>query len=276
MRACARARAVPGLARSGLRFASAFFAAALVLVAAEAPAALPPIPESPTRWVTDQAGLLSPSTREALDARLEAYERSSGHQVIVYIAQTTGGWPLEEFCVKAFEKWRPGRKGLDDGVVLFVFTQDRRLHIEVGYGLEGTLPDIIAGRIVRDQMVPLLAAGKGEEAITTGVDSILSVISGSTGQAEASPGVSSSTRAAGRATQPSELGLGQMIVIGIIGFVFLVILVTHPRLALWILFNLLMSGRGGGSFGGGGLGGGGGGFSGGGGRSGGGGASGSW
>ena len=256
------------------RTRSVLLPAILALCAARALAVLPEIPPSPTRWVTDHAGLISPAARESLDQQLEAFERSSGQQVLVYIDRTTGGLPIEDFAEQAFKKWRVGRKGLDDGLVLFIFTEDRRLRIEVGYGLEGTLPDALAGRIVRDEIAPRLAAGQGDAAVAAGVSAMMSALGGpsSTPGAEAGPYDRDAGQYPAR-SQPQKLGWGAKILIGIVGLVFLFILITNPRLALWILFNLLMSGRGGGgSFGGGG----GGGFSGGGGRSGGGGASGSW
>ena len=78
------------------------------------------------RWVTDRAGFLSAATASDLDARLDGYARRTGHQVLVYIDHTTGGVPIEDWGVRAFERWRVGRKGIDDGVVLFVFTDDHR------------------------------------------------------------------------------------------------------------------------------------------------------
>jgi uncharacterized protein len=253
---------------------SVVLSAILALCAARATAALPEIPPAPARWVTDNAGLISAATRDSLDQQLEGFERSSGHQVLVYIDRTTSGIPIEDFAVRAFAKWRVGRKGIDDGLVLFIFSDDRRLRIEVGYGLEGTVPDALAGRIVRDEIAPRLAAGQPDAAVAAGVSAMVSALGGpaSVPGAEAGAyGGEAGQYPAG--SQPQKLGWGGKILIGIVGLIFLVILITNPHLALWILFNLLMSGRGGGGgFGGGG----GGGFSGGGGRSGGGGASASW
>src|SRR6185312_17113863 len=113
-----------------------------------------PIPPAPTRWVTDRAALLSPATVADLDAQLDQYDRRTGHQLLVYVDRTTGGVPIEDWAVKAFQAWRVGRKGIDDGLVLFIFSDDHRLRIEVGYGLEDKVPDVIAGRIINDGMVP--------------------------------------------------------------------------------------------------------------------------
>jgi uncharacterized protein len=105
---------------------------------------------SPTRWVTDSAGFLSEGARQELDSRLETYQRQTGHHVLVWIGRTTDGIPLEDFTVRAFAAWQVGRKGLDDGLVLFVFSDDRKVRVEVGYGLEGQVPDAIASRIIRE------------------------------------------------------------------------------------------------------------------------------
>jgi uncharacterized protein len=260
-------RVVSALTRVGV------VAIGLLLSAQYAVAATEAIPAAPTRWVTDNAGFLSAGTRAALDQRLEAYEKQTGHQVLVWIGTTLNGVPIEDFVVHAFEKWRVGRKGIDDGLVLFIFAQDRRLRIEVGYGLEDRVPDVIASRIINDAIAPGFKAGNRDAALTAGVEAIVSAIEHGVGAGDA--GTAAGPSVAG---QPEQRGpprggpvpLGQKILFGFLAIVFLIILVTNPRLALWILFNMLASGgRGGGS-------GGGSSFSGGGGRSGGGGASGSW
>jgi uncharacterized protein len=229
-----------------------------------------PIPAAPEHFVTDRAGFLSTATASELDGRLQAYDRQTGHQLLVYIDHTTGGVPIEDWAVKAFEAWRVGRKGIDDGLVLFVFGDDRRLRIEVGYGLEDRVPDALASRIIRERMVPLIRAGDRDGAVRSGVDALMAAIGGE--GAGGGAGQQAPAHIAGW-----KLVLGAIIALFVLGF-----LVTHPGLA-WLMM-MSMGGRGGGGGGwggggggwGGGGGGGGGGCSGGGGRSGGGGASGGW
>jgi uncharacterized protein len=240
--------------------------AVVALAAGEARADAPPA--APSRWVTDSAAFLSEGARQELDAQLEAYERESGHQVLVWIGRTTGGVPLEDFTVRAFAAWHVGRKSLDDGLVLFVFGDDRTVRIEVGYGLESQVPDVIASRIIRETIVPRVQAGDRDGAIRAGIAALIEAVEGRalTPQAASSP--PSDAEARGR--RPPTLGIGQTILICLVALAFLVLLLTNPSLALYLLFTLISGGRGGSG------GGGGGGYSGGGGRSGGGGASGSW
>jgi uncharacterized protein len=221
------------------------------------------LPPPPKRWANDDAGMLSPTARAALDSRLEAYERATGHQIVVWIANTIGNAPLDEFATRLFQAWKIGRQGKDDGVLVIVLKDDRKIAIEVGYGLEDRVPDAIASRIIREQMAPRLQTGDADGALTAGVDALLSAIEGKPFDSTAPPLVEPA-----RGKGPS---LGQLIFFVVIGLAFLILLVTHPQLALALLFTI---GRGG--FGGAGGGFGGGGFSGGGGRSGGGGARGSW
>ena len=241
-------------------------ALALALTVALSGAAIPP---TPTRWITDHAGVVSEPTRARVDARLEAYEHATGHQVVVWIDQTLGGEPIEDWAVKAFTAWHLGRKGKDDGVAIFMFVADRKLWITVGYGLEDKLPDAYASRIVRDLMVPALQKGQYDDAITGAVDQVISRLG------DEPNGVIAPRLPESRAG-PSLFAIIAIIVVILLlgGFA-----ITHPALALYLLDVIMqMSRGGGGGWGGGGWGGGdgGGGFSGGGGRTGGGGAGGSW
>jgi uncharacterized protein len=234
-------------------------------------AAETPVPPPPTRWVTDTAHFMSPQAAASLDSRLQSYEQSTGHQLIVYIGQTTGDAPIEDWAVRAFQKWKVGRKGIDDGLVLFIMAADHKLRFEVGYGLESTVPDAIASRIINEVIVPRVRNGDPDGAVAAGMDAAMTVIGG--GSLPAAP------PAANRGRAPQSFTLGQLILFGIIGLIVLAVFVTNPSLAIYLLFSILSGGRGGGGrddWGGGGGGGGGGGFGGGGGRSGGGGASGSW
>jgi uncharacterized protein len=222
-----------------------------LLIASASVRAETAIPPPPEHWVTDRAAFLSPAVTQELDARLGDYAQRTGHQVLVYIDLTTGGVPIEDWGGKTFERWKVGRKGIDDGAVLFVFKDDHKLRIEVGYGLEAQVPDIVASRIINDQMVPLIRSGDNDGAVKGGVDALLGAIG-----------------ASDQGTAPAKRISGLQLVLGGIALLlFIVLAITHPALA-WLMLMSLGSGRGGR--------GGGGGFSGGGGRSGGGGASGSW
>lgn len=220
-----------------------------------------PIPPAPTEWVTDAPRLLSAQTASALNDRLRQYERKTGHQILVYIAPTTGGVPIEDWAVRAFERWKVGRKGLDDGLVLFIFTQDRTMRFEVGYGLESKVPDVLASRIIRDTITPALQGGQPDRGVTEGIDRILQL----TGDAVPA----NRTETGGDAENVIALSPLQLVSIGLLLFTLLAVAVRSPWLALFLLVNIF-GGRGGGGFSDGG------GFSGGGGRSGGGGASGRW
>ncbi len=218
------------------------------------------IPAAPANWVTDRVGLLSSSKAEQLNERLEAFQEKTGHQIVVYVDKSTGGEDIDTWAAKTFEKWKVGRKGIDDGLAVFIFTGDRTARIEVGYGLEGTIPDAVASQILRDTILPGLAKGEADAAVSDGVDQLLTRIdSGAAG----TPGI-----------ELPQLGplqiFGIVLVLILIGY----LAIRHPAIAYFILVNVLSSRRN--SDGWGGSSGGGGGFSGGGGRSGGGGASGRW
>jgi uncharacterized protein len=247
----------PGFRRT---FVFLVVAGCIAVSYAGAQASFPPAPD---RWATDEAGFLSRQTVAALDARLEDYERQTGHQVLVYIGRTLGADAvIEDWAVKVFEAWKVGRRGLDDGLALFIMAEDRKARIEVGYGLEDRVPDIRAFRVINDILVPGFQSGRPDEAVDDAVSALLGYISGGAAPA----------REEGRPSGaiPRGKSIVNMIFVGLAVLVFLFILITNPSLAIWLLINILSGGRGGGS------GRGGGGFGGGGGRSGGGGASGSW
>ena len=108
-----------------------------------------------TGRVVDNAEILKPATREKITAALKAHEQASGDQIAVLTVPTIGGESIEEYAVKVFENWKLGQKGKDNGVLMIVAPQDRKMRIEVGYGLEGTLTDAAASRIIR------IASGDG-------------------------------------------------------------------------------------------------------------------
>src|SRR5438093_3485961 len=121
---------------------------------------------------------MSPGAARALNGRLEEYEHSTGHQLIVYIGSTTGDAPIDDWAVRAFATWKVGRKGIDDGLVLFIMSMDRKLRFEVGYGLEPVVPDAIVSRVINDVIVPRIRANDHDGAVTAGMDAVMTVIGG--------------------------------------------------------------------------------------------------
>jgi uncharacterized protein len=109
--------------------------------------------------VNDYAGILGPADRERLESRIAERERATGAQVAVAIFPSLEGENLEDFAIRLAERWRVGQKGLDNGVILLVFEKDRKVRLEVGYGLEGAIPDAVAGQIIRERIAPLSGLG---------------------------------------------------------------------------------------------------------------------
>ena len=137
-----------------------------------------PVPPAPDRRVNDYAGALTPAERDRLEARLAARERQSANQVVVAVFRSLRGESLEEFSVRLAQTWRIGRKGLDSGVVFVIFLDDRKMRIEVGYGLEATLTDAVAASIVRDVVAPRFREGRLADGIAAGLDAIEAAIAG--------------------------------------------------------------------------------------------------
>lgn len=148
--------------------------AVLPLLAAAGPV---PVPPRPARYVTDGAGVLGADVAEALDARLADFERRTSSQVLVWIApRVPEGTTAEELGAEAIRAWGVGQKGKDNGVVFFLFTEQRRTRIATGYGLEGALPDARAKQILAEVVRPHVAEGDFSAAVELGVDAILSAV----------------------------------------------------------------------------------------------------
>jgi uncharacterized protein len=234
------------------------------------------LPPKPVKYVTDRAGILGGERFDALSRKLEQFERDTSNQVLVWIdRKIPENFTLEDFTVRAAEKWGAGQAKTDNGAVLFVFVDDRKLRIEVGYGLEGVLPDITAKRIIEEEIVPRFRANDYSGGVEAGVDAMIAATrgeykgTGSTVAERSKPVVSSRTWLEGCIVPMLFFGL----------FLGLPLYLRTKR--RWRTFggSGWWTGGGWGGFGGGGggwSGGGGGGFSGGGGSFGGGGASGSW
>ena len=131
-----------------------------------------------TARVTDQTGTLSAAEITSLDQKLAAFEARKGSQIAVLIVPTTQPEDIAQYSIRVVEQWKLGRKGVDDGVLLLVAKDDRRLRIEVGYGLEGALPDVTANRIINEIITPKFRQGDFAGGIDAGVDRIIKVIDG--------------------------------------------------------------------------------------------------
>jgi len=128
--------------------------------------------------VTDLAGILSDGNRSEIEAMLAKHEKETSNQIVVLTIASLEGDVLEEFSYKVASTWKLGTKEKDNGVLLLIVKNDRKLRIEVGDGLEGALPDVTCGRIIRNQIVPLFKKGKYEEGIRAGIDAILQAVAG--------------------------------------------------------------------------------------------------
>ena len=150
-------------------------ASSLLLAAlAAAQIAVPPLQGR----VNDLTGTLSAEQRSALEQTLAEFEKRKGAQIAVLLVPSTEPEPAQAFAVRVQESWKLGRKGVDDGVLLAIAKDDRELHIEVGYGLEGVLPDAIAKRIIEEEIVPRFKQGDFYAGIRAGTDRIMRVIEG--------------------------------------------------------------------------------------------------
>jgi len=269
------------------RLPTARIALAALLVATLArSAAAQELPARPADYVVDLAGVIDRNTAQKLNGYLKELEQKTTAQMIVLTVKTTGGEPIETYAVQAFERWKLGQKGKDNGVLLVVAVQDRRAKIEVGYGLEGVLPDAFCGRIGREVFAPYFKKGDYARGIYEGMLVLANKVAADAGVTIA--GMPARTLRARRTAAP----IGSVLLVLIIALIVLSSFFGRgyhiyrnrrytDGLWLWLLLGGMSSGHhghrnwgggwgggfGGGGFGGGGFGGGGGGHSGGGGAS---------
>src|SRR5438445_12686086 len=149
---------------------SRFLVLALLLCAAAVAQAALPIPNAPGGRINDYAGTLSSEDRARLEDKLRAREQGSSNQVVVAIVRSLQGESLEDYSIRLAQAWRIGQKGLDNGVIFLVFTEDRKMRLEVGYGLESKLPDAISGQILRPAVAPRRGEAKIADGIAAGLD----------------------------------------------------------------------------------------------------------
>jgi uncharacterized protein len=224
-----------------------------------------------TGRVVDQANILTPEARSALEPKLADLETKSGIQLVVATVASLEGEEIEPYANQLFRTWQLGEKDKNNGVLLLVAPNDKRVRIEVGYGLEGTLTDALSKIIITNAITPRFKTGDFSGGVTRGVDDIITVLTTDASEWQQRPSLRADST---EGTEPTNW----LLVAAIIAF--LTLFVVSPGFRWFVLnvgLNVLLN-SGGSRGGGGGFsgGGGGGGFSGGGGSSGGGGASGSW
>lgn len=249
---------------------------------AQSGAAYPARPDGP---VLDQANVIPDADEAALDAKLRAYNQRTGRALVVATVSSLDGETIEMYAVKLFEQWGIGGKESDQGLLLLVAPNDRKLRFETGYGLHAIFPDVLAGRVIRDVITPRFKSGDLPGGINAGMDAVITQLDRTPADAKAVAEAAAAAEA--QRSAPEEAGFASVIFWIVVILFFMSIFGRgrrgarrsgiDPGIVLWGASEIArhMSDRGGG--GGFDFGGGGGGFGGfGGGGSGGGGASGSW
>jgi uncharacterized protein len=246
---------------------------ALSLTAVAAQAALT-VPSAPKMWVADNANIIAPAAEADLNTKLKALEDTTGRQLVVATVPSLQGYEIEEYATTLFRAWKIGQKKENDGVLFLIAPNERRVRIEPGYGMEGTITDALSSVIIQQRVIPRFKAGDVEGGIVSGTNALIEQLSLDDGEARQRV-----LQAAERKPQGRGIGIGQILMIMFVLFVLSSIFRGRRRRSAWGAAPIIFGGGsgwggGGGWSGGGGFGGGG--FSGGGGSSGGGGASGSW
>lgn len=147
-----------------------------VALASDAAEVMPP---APRQYFNDYAGAVTPAVAGRLNLELEAFEKATSNQIVVAIfPRMQSDSSIEDYTLRVAHSWKVGQRGRDNGAGLFVFVQDRAMYLQVGYGLEGALPDATARQIIDNEIKPRLRAGDFDGGMTAGVDAILAATRG--------------------------------------------------------------------------------------------------
>jgi uncharacterized protein len=195
--------------------------------------------------VVDNAEILNAETKRNLTARLKAHEQETSNQIAVLTVRSLEGESVESYAEQVFNTWKLGRKGKDNGVLVLVAPAERRMRIEVGYGLEGTLTDVAASRIVRNVMTPRFKEGNFDAGIEQGVAAIIGQLTGAAEAPADAPAEPAPARAekSDKFFEGPDLSLTERILIGafifgIIGL-FTVLGVLTPGMGWFLYFFLI-------------------------------------
>lgn len=196
-----------------------------------------------TGRVTDNAQILSDETRKAVTANLKAHEEKTTNQIAVLTVPTLEGVSIEEYAVTVFNTWKLGQKGKDNGVLLIVAPKDRKLRIEVGYGLEGTMTDGIAGSIIRNAITPFFKNNDYDRGIDEGVRAIINVLEGGQAPAETAKSGEEVKKSSALDLEVADISVTEKIlfgafIFGIIGL-FTAVGILTPGMGWFLYFFLI-------------------------------------
>ena len=196
-----------------------------------------------TGRVTDNARILSDETRKSITERLKAHEDKTTNQIAVLTVPSLEGKGIEEYADTVFKAWKLGQKGKDNGILIIVSPNDRRMRIEVGYGLEGVMPDGVAGSIIRNVMTPHFKIGDYNKGIDEGAKAIISILEGGKAPDEISATGVDEKKSSGFNLDAPDMSPVERILIGafifaIIG-IFTVVGIMTPGVG-WFLYLFLI------------------------------------
>ena len=196
-----------------------------------------------TGRVTDNAQILSDETRKAVTANLKAHEEKTTNQIAVLTVPTLDGVSIEEYAVTVFNTWKLGQKGKDNGILLIVAPKDRKLRIEVGYGLEGTMTDGIAGSIIRNAITPFFKNNDYDRGIDEGVRAIINVLEGGQVPAETAKSGEDVKKSSALDLEVADISITEKIlfgafIFGIIGL-FTAVGILTPGMGWFLYFFLI-------------------------------------
>lgn len=194
--------------------------------------------------IVDQAAILSAAARDRIAAMLKAHEDATGNQIAVLTVATLEGESVEDYSVRVFEDWKLGQPDRDNGVLVLVVPRDRRMRIEVGYGLEGALTDAAASRVIRDLMTPRFREGNFDVGIEAGVTGVIQILEGRQPTDPESDWAAPAQSAAGFHVEAPDMPVAERILIGlfvfgIIGLFTFIGLVTPGGMG-WFLYVFLI------------------------------------
>ena len=190
--------------------------------------------------VVDNAELLSSGARERLTSALKAHEDKTGNQVAVLTIPTLGEDNIEQYAVRVFEQWKLGKKGKDNGVLLVIVPKERKIRIEVGYGLEGALPDVASSRVIRNVIAPAFKANHFDQGVEEGVAAIVKQLEGNAGD---TPDAKDQTADNASGFKDPELSLEERILFGVFIFgiigLFTIVGIFTPGMGWFLYFFLI-------------------------------------